>query len=531
MPAGRSATTPAAAVDFTRPSLENDEVLRSHVESAHTPAEFFRGLDDKIRVSTAKFLAQNPDLLSNWNTLRTASLKKKYEAIQSDDDCIEFLLSLYAKAPFWHSIGETHLYSLVPPAAPLRKQLKQILALGVSNTTARKFIDGGFVYGRVPRHGRSGLVDTDYGIGLRKEKGRIINTPLDVSLLRYAARYPHTASTPQDILDLGAIRRLETLGRGASIDSAAIQCLSLDLKCVEIETREQLNGILQKLRNDVESKCIYQMWFRGQPAEYCLGDFMSEAREGLCPWRSAKDASLVPSLYRTFAKKQDSLKSYCEHALELTRYYYFIKELLGTPDFTRDQDAATAMQLGPQWPTSLEVELEVRDVSGSLIETGITRQAFRGLQAALYFQHYGLGSGLLDITYDIDVALFFAQREAAPNGYRPVDFTAARPVIYVFLLDPDVDLFLNTSHLLQGDEVLRPKRQKCGILAGATLLAKNYYARFVAPKLVLAKEIEMECSDPEHYFPGPAEDRFLNSLLAFSDLQRMRHSKPFHISS
>jgi len=164
---------------------------------------------------------------------------------------------------------------------------------------------------------------------------------------------------------------------------------------------------------------------------------------------------------------------------------------------------------------------------GGVVEHHDTHAAFRSLQAGLFLQHYGLESNVLDLTSDIDIALFFAQHRLANNKYVDVDYGRQTPVIYIFILDRHLDPVVNTGALLETYEVLRPKRQRCGILAGASLISRNYYSRFISMKLNLLRPIDAQGFEAGYLFPGPNEDRFLANLLVLRDYAQTSLVKPF----
>jgi hypothetical protein len=144
-------------------------------------------------------------------------------------------------------------------------------------------------------------------------------------------------------------------------------------------------------------------------------------------------------------------------------------------------------------------------------------------------QHYGLTSNVIDITSDIDVALFFAQNKVVDNRYVEVDFRHDKPVIYLFFMDKELDPFMDTTILLENHGLLRPKRQQCGILTGASAVSRNYYGRFISIKLIITKKIEMVNHDQHYYFPGPSEDEFLGKLNEFAEDQNFKYIKPFNL--
>jgi len=99
-------------------------------------------------------------------------------------------------------------------------------------------------------------------------------------------------------------------------------------------------------------------------------------------------------------------------------------------------------------------------------------------------------------------------------------------VLYLFLLRPDLDLFLNSEVLAQHYGLLRPHRQSCGLLFGASFIHRNDYARFIALKILLDEPIQYNAT-AEYLVPSASEDEFLARLVAFADRNHCNHIRPW----
>ena len=133
-------------------------------------------------------------------------------------------------------------------------------------------------------------------------------------------------------------------------------------------------------------------------------------------------------------------------------------------------------------------------------------------------QHYGLPSVGLDVTHDIDVALFFALHTFKTNAEGIMTATraiaAAAPIVY--------GLGGFTQHELHKDEDLAPRRLLCTRPAAQSAMffstgwgqAPNNAAQriYVALKLVGHEKWKFDVQ-PSHYFPNPQDDEFLRFLL------------------
>lgn len=133
-------------------------------------------------------------------------------------------------------------------------------------------------------------------------------------------------------------------------------------------------------------------------------------------------------------------------------------------------------------------------------------------------QHYGLPSVGLDVTSDIDVALFFALHtlKTSVEGLTTTTrvTSAASPVIY------GLGGFIN--HELVEDKQLVPRRLLCTRPAAQSAMffttgwghASNNAAQriYIALKLVGHESWNLDLQ-PSHYFPKPQDDEFLQFLL------------------
>ena len=133
-------------------------------------------------------------------------------------------------------------------------------------------------------------------------------------------------------------------------------------------------------------------------------------------------------------------------------------------------------------------------------------------------QHYGLPSVGLDVTHDIDVALFFALHtfKTSVEGITTVTRapSSASPIVY--------GLGGFTDHELFDDEMLAPRRLLCTrpsaqsakFFATGWGHAPNNAAQriYVALKLVGHEAWKFDIQ-PSQYFPRPQDDEFLRFLL------------------
>ena len=367
------------------------------------------------------------------------------------------------------------------------------------------------------------LLDCSCGVVLfPSSDGRsLCNWGIDRSLVdRYAKSDSRFSETPVAILSVGAMRGYHALTGRTDIPPHPVE--------MTMKTRHELDELLATIRDKAQrSQGRLQLWFRGQPHDYQTKSIDSPH----FPWRSVSDSSLVPSLYRNFKNRLTALQDYGRLIHELNLYALMIRNRLDLRPFTRraQMDEPVDEPLPETWDDWHQGDLSVKldDLSGNTIAVRDYHFAFHALQQSFFFQHYGLPSCILDITCDLDVAIFFAMNGIGESGtYERVDMRDACPTLYVFILDQSVDTFLSSDSLLGDRTPLRPRRQKCGILCGSSSVNRNYYSSLIAIKIRLAEALD-SIYDVRYLFPGAQEDDFLQLLQEFhSDLQ-LEATKPF----
>ncbi|MGR7025665.1 FRG domain-containing protein [Geodermatophilus sp. URMC 62] len=352
------------------------------------------------------------------------------------------------------------------------------------------------------------LVDLDYGMLLFA--GSAGPEALDLDLreaLAYVAAYPHLALNPTDLLrSVGASRGKQALHR------LFVPNLAQPPE-VTIRTRKELSDLLTILGEWLTANPEFELWFRGQPGQYAIPALPANDAV-LTPWRCKARASLVPSLYRGYEGKVSDLAQYADFCAELVHVTHFVTRRLGISDWTpTPTDAPALLGLGRG-----AVEWESGRSVGGETTTRYYLPYYRALQRSFFLQHYGLPSNILDITVDVDVALFFAQHRVIEGEWQRVhnEEHNAAPAIYVFLLHTGLDPFVPSKSLAEHYGLLRPLRQKCGMLGGASLMHRNKYARYVSLVVKLEQGID-SCYSPDYLFPPREEDHFLDQLLNYCD--------------
>lgn len=352
------------------------------------------------------------------------------------------------------------------------------------------------------------LVDLDYGLVLTPG-GRMRNFTLDQAhLMRVQELDKYFVQHPSAIFSVGAFRARALLELPSSTP--------WDVPEFEIEDRSELDAIINRLKERLGKNTKIELWFRGQTSDILLDGTLNT--EPLCPWRSTRDSSLVPSLYRGAWHGTD-LRPYAEKLARIQKYVSFAGQHLGVKPFTvRQPDEAPIEKLPEEWNSyALSFTSHRSDGSGNHLSSHDYHHAFDGLQRSFFLQHYGLPSNILDITKDVDMALFFAQNKIDKEK-RVMEAPEGEAVLYAFILIPGLDRFLDSTILSERFGLLRPERQQCGLLCGASFINRNHYGRYISIKFRLRRRLPYPSHITAGYvYPPRDEDSFLDALLSYAE--------------
>lgn len=372
-----------------------------------------------------------------------------------------------------------------------------------------------------------GLIDVDYGLFLFSNGGSLNNWPLcQKPFERYCGRDPLLANVPrQAVLSLGALR-------GRSIWQPGHPGHLSDVIELRVDSRRDLDSVVDAINEScAQEGGRFEVWFRGQTKDYLLPDFSGSEFLNICPFRGIVDSSFTPSFYRDFDRRTNDLRKYVATLAEINEYVLAMRMFLelrpysvrSSIDEPTDERIPGGWLIGQREPS---IKLTAEDGRELIRDFHFS---FFHAQQSFFLQHYGLPSTLLDITSDLETALFFALNRLAKNGiYEPIG-DGASPVIYVFLLDPNLDMFFSAHRFLWSQPMLRPVRQKCGALVGASSVTRNAYGRLLAFKIHLGSNIPIPKTTAQYMFPPPSEDPFLAELLDVKKELNLTHTPPFEL--
>jgi hypothetical protein len=408
--------------------------------------------------------------------------------------------------PRYHVVPPTSLHPAV--------WVERMNGLSIDRKVLQKLFSSGFMPMSLARESRArrrpdSIVDTFNGVVLAPANGRVSNVTLED---RFVDRYSDLRGDfgKEYILGIGAIRG-QGLLNGHVEDSCTIPAF-------RVSSREHLNATFDRLK-EAAAKAGLELWLRGQTGHYLVPELSPEIVYGLCPWRDERAPSLVPSLYRNVVAQLLDLKTYTRQRLNARMLAAAVKAA-GLQTFysegEHDLMGGFPKIAGGEGFEGLEIEItrefledgpDLAPAERATFSKSVVSPAHVERKVALILQHYGTPTGLLDITRDIEIALHFAQFDM--SGQRP---TKAAPVIYVFLLDPNRDPYLDGRKLYDRIGALRPQRQQCGAMLGATLINTNLYARFIAAQIFLDDFILPENVSHVHLLPDADEDKVLRMI-------------------
>jgi len=285
------------------------------------------------------------------------------------------------------------------------------------------------------------------------------------------------------------------------------------ISSVRVRTAHSVAEV-RRLVEVAQARYMRRLLFRGQNRHFPLERSVPNnamAVDGL------GEVSLVPSLWRRLllARPSSFLQFRNLTQLEWSKILYAEFDL---EDIERRH--AALLDAG-EWVHSIS---EMEDCSDPVVAAfGKVRGDLllefdqHGPALATLLQHYGLLSPVLDLSGDLDVALFFATHVfegAGPeSNYQFVGTNDRRAVLYILKENERDMLAHERRRLFEALDPQRPIQQHC-VIAGAGPWAVNLPADF----LVEVIRLDFDLSAPlklgvSDLFPGREDDRFLRALI------------------
>lgn len=302
--------------------------------------------------------------------------------------------------------------------------------------------------------------------------------------------------------------------------------LQFPIKNYEAHSVEEIQEILDEISETVSvHRPICRLWMRGQRHDYPQTRSATATR--ILPFN--KDIpSLIPSLGRYALKNPGKVDfGYAffgpNHWWKKPFLIWFIREnpkwLEHYPEFVQRLDQSlkdsnddifakilSDIIFDPKVPTEVD---DLRQWFFAHYKYG---------SWIWVLQMYGYMASILDVTWDIDTALFFTQAQMV-DGRFSLPMPSADRVIYVFVEWKTPSSFMDIRNVNWGDEDWtrrlppRIERQNAACMIGSTWFRQNYYGHLVVARIKLPDYSCVTAKSVEDVFPGPDEDLLLKTLL------------------
>lgn len=304
---------------------------------------------------------------------------------------------------------------------------------------------------------------------------------------------------------------------------------------LHVSSRGQLEDVLNNLNALFCRTCpARRLWLRGQRQEYLI-----ERSADLCRklYGVSHQASLLPSAGRFAHENPEKMGfglafSGPNHHWKKPFLIWIMRE--NSEWFARDPRALEMLSRvlsddDDMSFTKVLIALELNSRFAGLSEDIVwpdeaddLRQWFFAFMKPHSFgitlQQYGYVTSLLDLTEDLDVALYFSQSRMIDGRMRKQPPEDGR-LIYVFAERRSGDFFRHGKDLFWGDnnwaKRLPPRlgSQRAGFLMGSTCRTQNFYNNMVVAKIYLqGGSIETSLEDDD-LFPSPENDLLYRTLL------------------
>lgn len=256
-------------------------------------------------------------------------------------------------------------------------------------------------------------------------------------------------------------------------------------------SQKDLNDIVLELTEILlSSKMVQNIWFRGQQKEYYQNRSKETISKLNLPEHYIIMPSLIPSLARFLTEENyNSIHDDIMYWIEAFRVWILTQSKEFKNIFPLDG------LLYKKIIKSLErmkMQTFMDKIPYDISEYIFYQNKWQESEEILSTQQYGGFTSMLDITDDIDVALFFTHsflnhktkkyELCTPNNER---------IIYVFAqvatntFNSSIYAFKNASIYDFHPVPIRIKNQKCGLMIGANMFARNTYAYRIIAKIKL----------------------------------------------
>lgn len=378
--------------------------------------------------------------------------------------------------------------------------------------------DGIYHYG-TDETGRRYYVDTYSGLLLFEDDAKFyiakeVYTSKHHDLLDAAHLREHLLSSEENRITRPMFPVDDTLPDLSYIGARVDQLFTTRIPEYRVSTRKELEDLVASLVNRLsECKLFRRMWFRGQRQEYIIHRSKGTLERLGMPREFVEMPSLLPSAARLSGDEAYETMRRMSIYWNTSFKIWMMSQAKNIPS-TLQVDGTLYRELLRSIKPEKMVKL-LYTCPYDIVEEYIHEKDDHPMWASvLASQQYGGYTSMLDVTNDLDVALFFTQSvlNKETGKYELCEHTDSN-VIYL-IADTrgsgTVDLSANIFANVPFDEIppVPPRilNQHCGLLKGADMFSRNNYAyRIVAKIKIQGGEIETTKTVDE-MFPSIEED-------------------------
>lgn len=309
---------------------------------------------------------------------------------------------------------------------------------------------------------------------------------------------------------------------------ASVHVLDQKIKDYYVNSKTELLQTVQEIEQKLGSGPYFKrLWFRGQRTEYTINRDPQVCQMLGLGFSGQQSPSLLPTIgrYVRDGGKVDFSFVFAgpNHAWKKPFIMWFIRNnshwFSHYPEFMERLEAALRSEDDEIFAGLLdEIRLDPRVPT----EVDDLRQWFfahyKSTTWVLVLQQYGYLTSMLDITWDIETALFFTHARMIDRHFELVQPSSGR-VIYVFAESEGSSSFVDAREFNWGDEDWvrgippRIQNQRCGALFGSQRTSKNIYGHLVIARIYLTDPGITTERTVEEVFPPASEDLLYRTLL------------------
>lgn len=287
-----------------------------------------------------------------------------------------------------------------------------------------------------------------------------------------------------------------------------------------VSTKKELEDLITNLELKLNKSCIFKkLWFRGQTKEF----FSNRLKETVDTLGIKKQYCQVPLLKPSLGRGIVSNNNFNAVLDDFNNWVMALRIwILSQCPHWSDYYGINTYQYNEllknvNLPRIQKYIKESLDDIGDILNARMNEDV---IPEILCMQQYGLATSFLDITEDLDTALFFTHMQFDNESKRFFNkLPKTQRVIYIFAECKGTSSYKCSQDIFHLSTLswklaipLRIKRQKCGILTGANNFAFNNYGYRVLAKVFIDNDELISNKTVDYLFPNKSEDTLSYTL-------------------